>query len=100
LPVDSYKSETSRKSEIECYICGSLELKPSAMKTIFKLKGWFALFIGAALIIVGIVTLFVKSDLCSVSWQDWYFASVPFILFSIAMRIFYITHKNPRKKPE
>jgi len=74
--------------------------KPNPMKTIFKLKGWIALAIGAILMIVGIVMIFVKSDLCSISWQDWYYASMPFILFAIAMRIFYITHKNPKKKPE
>lgn len=68
------------------------------MKTIFKLKGWIALVIGAILMVVGIIMMLLTTGVCSVSWQDWYYASMPFILFAIAMRIFYITHKNPRKK--
>ncbi|MFH1161603.1 MAG: hypothetical protein V1733_11770 [bacterium] len=70
------------------------------MKTIFKLKGWVALFIGAILMITGIIMMFLTSGVCSISWQDWYYASMPFLLFAIAMRLFYITHKNPRKKEE
>ncbi|MBE0649161.1 MAG: hypothetical protein IH596_15420 [Bacteroidales bacterium] len=68
------------------------------MKTIFKLKGWIALVIGAILMVVGIIMIFTTSSVCSISWQDWYYSSMPFILFAIAMRIFYITHKGPAKK--
>jgi len=68
------------------------------MKTIFKLKGWIALAIGAILMVVGIVMIFMTSGVCSISWQDWYNASIPFLLFAIAFRIFYISHKGPKKK--
>lgn len=67
------------------------------MKTIFKLKGWFALIIGAILMIVGIVMMFIKSGVCNITWQDWYYSSIPFLLFGIAFRIFYVTHKSPKK---
>ena len=62
-----------------------------------KIDGWIAAGIGGALIIVGIIMLFVQGDICAMKWDDWYYASMPFIMWAILMRVFAFTHEEKKK---
>ena len=68
------------------------------MKKLMKIDGWIAALIGLALIIVGIVMLFVKGDVCAMTWDDWFYASMPFIMWAICMRVFAYTHEEKKKE--
>ena len=68
------------------------------MKKLMKIDAWVAALIGSALMIVGIVMFFVYLDACSMTWDNWYYASVPFILWAICMRVFAYTHEEKKKE--
>ena len=68
------------------------------MKKLMGIDGWIAALIGSALLIVGIVMLLVKGDVCALSWDDWYYASMPFIMWAICMRVFAVTHIGKKKE--
>ena len=68
------------------------------MKKLMKIDGWIAAVIGIILIIVGIIMLLVKGDICAMAWDDWYYASMPFIMWAICMRLFAVTHEEKKKE--
>ena len=72
--------------------------KLTIMKLLMKIDGWIAAIIGGILLIVGIILLLFKGDVCSMKWDDWYYASMPFIMWAICMRLYAFTHEEKKKE--
>jgi len=68
------------------------------MKQLMKIDGWIAAIIGGAFLVVGIVMFFIHWDICSMKWDDWYYASMPFIMWAILMRLYAFTHEEKKKE--
>jgi len=75
-----------------------LTSKSIIMRKLMKLDGWIAAFIGIAFVIVGIVIFFFKGDVCEMNWDDWFEASIPFILWAICMRVYAFTHEEKKQE--
>ena len=50
------------------------------------------------MICVGIVMFIIQADICALKWDDWYYASMPFIMWAICMRVFAATHEEKKKE--
>jgi len=68
------------------------------MKKLMKIDGWIAAILGIIMICVGIVIFIIKADICALKWDDWYYASMPFIMWAICMRVYAYTHEEKKKE--
>ncbi len=68
------------------------------MKKLMKIDAWIAAIIGIILLAVGIVVFLIEADISAMTWNDWYHASIPFILWAICMRLFAATHEEKKKE--
>ncbi|MFH1295718.1 MAG: hypothetical protein ABIJ04_00385 [Bacteroidota bacterium] len=68
------------------------------MKRLMKIDAWIAAVIGIILVIVGIIVFLINADMSTMTWEDWFYASMPFIMWAICMRVFAATHEEKKKE--